>query len=777
MAIYPAEYYVRPTNGDDGAAGTSFGAAFKSWAKALSVIAAGETIGLVKEADEQPAGLTTIGTAGTITSKITSIALMADGSIDLTGATIYWLDGQNGMANILKLDDAGYQILDGIGFKNSTSDLWSIVGGISTGCIINNCHGLDGGRYGLGAGAVVRNALFKKCTSINSPTGNFYTYESRHIDCVAKGADGTGRGFYSQGAECSFESCIAHDNVGPGFYSIGNWVRYNNCISDDNGQGFDLGNMLGVAIDDCRITHNTIGVRIGNGYVNINNPSYYLNGANVVTGTGAINEFNRLDMASGGYTLRGSDNFNLTAQAEARRTEGRIDGTNKRFWTGGIPGEDLTLPSIVSISTNTGSVDGGTSLSVLASSQLVSGGHTISLDDVDCTTVSETISGTSAYVTIDVTTPAGDMGEATIKLTDSNSGTDSWIGAWEYVAALAPDSPSSITVSVVGETSLMPYWTFVPNVVSFDVYRSLEEDDNFSLIANVTTSSYVDTGLSADTTYFYKVKSRNANGVSAFSDVAYNKTLNETQVGRVFYYPKTIRSIIVGLLDMFNNITVQRYDKSGTLVRTIDVPILFAPQEKYWQLKTRSGADYPEAYWTAPVPRIGLVMSGLAYNGSRAKGVNSTRDFYNTALGLDDITEFINNVQPAPYDFTFTLFIRTDSLTDYAQIMEQILPYFNPSLSLRMKEFSFLNVERDLKVTLDGITPDFLESQDKETKRHINGEISLTVQGNMYRPVTSEKVIHSITTNYLLLNTLSDSISANTFNINISGDTTGEAYL
>ena len=218
-----------------------------------------------------------------------------------------------------------------------------------------------------------------------------------------------------------------------------------------------------------------------------------------------------------------------------------------------------------------------------------------------------------------------------------------------------------------------------------------------------------------------------------------------------YYYPKTIKNIIISILDMFNGITVKRYDTAGNVVKEIAVPITFGPVKKMMQQRLEAGT---KKYYL-PLPKIALVLNGIAYNPNRAYSVNEFRYFGDTGF-LDLLSEYYEDYNPTPYDYNFQLAIRTDSMEDFAQIMENILPYFNPELYLRVKEFSFFNAERDMKVVVNSITPEFIDDQNAEDVRYINGNIDITVQGWMYRPLSddssesSRKLIKFIKSNYFV---------------------------
>jgi hypothetical protein len=219
-----------------------------------------------------------------------------------------------------------------------------------------------------------------------------------------------------------------------------------------------------------------------------------------------------------------------------------------------------------------------------------------------------------------------------------------------------------------------------------------------------------------------------------------------------YYYPCTLESITDALLERFTHLQVLRYNKARTtVVKEIDVPIAFAPVEKTQQDRLENYTAEPESTgqrYYLQVPRLALVFNSFVYAPDRATGVNEYRYFQGP--DSQQLNTMFRDIQPSPWNFTYTLFIRTDSMSDFSQIIENILPYFNPKLYIRVKEFSFLNVERDLAVVLNDATPDFTDDLDKHSMRQIDGTISFTVEGWLYKPVDAAKIVKVIRTRYFV---------------------------
>lgn len=233
-----------------------------------------------------------------------------------------------------------------------------------------------------------------------------------------------------------------------------------------------------------------------------------------------------------------------------------------------------------------------------------------------------------------------------------------------------------------------------------------------------------------------------------------------------YYYPKTIKGVVVALMDLFNDITVYKYDSSGTAIEQYTVPFTFGPANKAYQDRVEnhyfdtSASDLQgytqveeigQTYYLQQ-PRIALTLASITYAGDRAYGVNEWRHWLKETLQLsgNDFDRTFSDYQPTPYDLNFNLAIMTNSTDYFSQIMENILPYFNPKLYLRVKEFSFLNVERDLPVSIGGIPLDFSTDMGETDQRQINASLDLTVEAFMYRPWTYSKIIKVINSRYYI---------------------------
>ena len=219
-----------------------------------------------------------------------------------------------------------------------------------------------------------------------------------------------------------------------------------------------------------------------------------------------------------------------------------------------------------------------------------------------------------------------------------------------------------------------------------------------------------------------------------------------------YYYRETLWSVNVALLNMFNGMKVYKFDDNGDRVKEIEVPITNGPVEKTHQTRTTDFPGDGERYYLQ-IPRMALVCNGMTFNPDRSYSPNEKRFWSKEVINLSGTDLEFEDWQPVPYDYNFTLFIRTDRLGMLAQIIENITPYFAPSAVLRVKEFTFLNIERDLPVYMGGgINFDFTDDLDTGGMREVNASIDLTVHGWSYKRPTSTDIVKIINSRYYVGN-------------------------
>jgi hypothetical protein len=96
---------------------------------------------------------------------------------------------------------------------------------------------------------------------------------------------------------------------------------------------------------------------------------------------------------------------------------------------------------------------------------------------------------------------------------------------------------------------------------------------------------------------------------------------------------------------------------------------------------------------------------------------------------------------PAPYNIDINLYILTKTQEDSMQILEQILPVFNPEYTLSINALPNLEIVQDVPVILNSIAAEDNYDGSFQERRFVTHTLSFTIKTNVYGPVTDNGVI------------------------------------
>ena len=99
---------------------------------------------------------------------------------------------------------------------------------------------------------------------------------------------------------------------------------------------------------------------------------------------------------------------------------------------------------------------------------------------------------------------------------------------------------------------------------------------------------------------------------------------------------------------------------------------------------------------------------------------------------------------PVPYNLDFTLFVMAKNSDDALQIVEQILPYFQPDYTVTINDMTDMGIKRDVPIVLGSVSYEDNYQGNFEERRAIIYTLTFTAKFYLYGPVTSDKVIKTV---------------------------------
>ena len=206
------------------------------------------------------------------------------------------------------------------------------------------------------------------------------------------------------------------------------------------------------------------------------------------------------------------------------------------------------------------------------------------------------------------------------------------------------------------------------------------------------------------------------------------------------FYHETMRKIVVSFGTLFNNIQIVRKNSAGTIVQSMKVPLAYGPQQKFL---ARLNADPSLASKVAvTLPRLGFEMTGITYDPTRK--LNRVQKFRKVKSSTDDSNKLDTQYMPVPYNINFTLYAMAKNSDDALQIVEQILPYFQPDYTLTINDMADMGIKRDVPIILNDVSYEDNYQGDFTERRAIIYTMTFTAKFYLYGPVTSSSVIKTV---------------------------------
>jgi hypothetical protein len=200
-----------------------------------------------------------------------------------------------------------------------------------------------------------------------------------------------------------------------------------------------------------------------------------------------------------------------------------------------------------------------------------------------------------------------------------------------------------------------------------------------------------------------------------------------------YSYHEIFRRTVVAFGTLFNNIELRRSND------VMKVPLAYGPKQKFLA-RLDQNADPTNKRVQITLPRISFEINGIQYDSSRKVSPTQKIKF------AKDSDENKNAYMPVPYNLSFELAIISKNQEDGLQILEQILPFFQPHYNLAVKLVPEVDETKDVPVVLNSVDYEDDYENNFQTRRAIIYTLQFTVKTYLYGPVTDSKIIKKVIT-------------------------------
>lgn len=207
------------------------------------------------------------------------------------------------------------------------------------------------------------------------------------------------------------------------------------------------------------------------------------------------------------------------------------------------------------------------------------------------------------------------------------------------------------------------------------------------------------------------------------------------------FYNETIKRAVSIFGTLFNNITLKKIKSDGTILAEQIVPISYGPKQKWLERITVDPKERDGNITGMTFPRMAFQLTGFEYDASRQQ--NKLIRHSKSELESDGVKRGYQ-YNPAPYTLNFTLSILTKNMNDALQIVEQILPYFQPEYTVTMKMIDSMADHRDVPIILSSVQFEDNYESGFEERRFIEYTLEFKMNLYFFGPVYTGAVIKNV---------------------------------
>mgnify|MGYP001185171139 FL=1 len=211
-----------------------------------------------------------------------------------------------------------------------------------------------------------------------------------------------------------------------------------------------------------------------------------------------------------------------------------------------------------------------------------------------------------------------------------------------------------------------------------------------------------------------------------------------------YFYHEIIRKTVIAFGTLFNDIHVRHQDQAGNDISDIKVPVAYGPRQKFLA-RIQQQPELNKATQIT-LPRMSFEITNISYDSSRKAGITQTFK----APDSTDGNKLKKVFMPVPYNLGFELNILVKLQDDGLQILEQILPFFQPGFTLSIDLVKSIGEKRDIPMILNNISQQDDYEGDFATRRALIYTLSFTAKTFMFGHIakTAEGLIRKVQVDY-----------------------------
>ena len=194
-----------------------------------------------------------------------------------------------------------------------------------------------------------------------------------------------------------------------------------------------------------------------------------------------------------------------------------------------------------------------------------------------------------------------------------------------------------------------------------------------------------------------------------------------------YFYHEIIRKKVIAFGTIFNQIYIVHKDANDNNLSQIRVPIAYGPMQKFLaRIEQQPNLNKPVQI---TLPRMSFEMTSISYDPTRKASLTQTFKACGDGGNIKKV------FMPVPYNLGFELNILTKLNDDALQVVEQILPFFQPAFNLTIDLVDSIGEKRDIPMILDSVSFQDDYEGDFSTRRALIYTLQFTAKTYLFGPV------------------------------------------
>ena len=203
------------------------------------------------------------------------------------------------------------------------------------------------------------------------------------------------------------------------------------------------------------------------------------------------------------------------------------------------------------------------------------------------------------------------------------------------------------------------------------------------------------------------------------------------------FYNEGIRKLTIAFGQIFNNIIIENTSSTGAVTKRIRVPLAYAPKEKFLVRLEQQENLTDDREVAITLPRLGFEITGLSYDSTR----KLTRTQKTVRVRQSDSTVLNYQYTPVPYNVNFSLYSFTATAENGLQIVEQILPFFQPDYTVTIRVNPDMNIVRDVPIILNSVNYEDTYNGEFTRRRAVIYTLNFTAKTYIFGPMSKQGII------------------------------------